>query len=119
MRLPIPRDISLANKCLLLFGGAVVLIVFAALTAPWLRMNELVDEREQAIARELVEVWQRLDAQARERGESPEVADDGTIDHAGIRVRWIRATELDSPEDQSRFVRRAMEIGRASCRERV
>ena len=36
--------ISLANKCLLLFGGAIVLIVLAASSAPWLRMNNLVDD---------------------------------------------------------------------------
>lgn len=104
-----PRDISLANKCLLLFGGAVVLIVLAALTAPWLRMNALVDEREQAIARRLVEVWQRLDAQARERGEPPIVDKDGAIDLAGIKVRWVPARDFAQADDLPRFIRTAIE----------
>ena len=45
IRLPGPwtAEISLANKCLLLFGGAVVLIMVVALSVPWLRMNSLVD----------------------------------------------------------------------------
>jgi len=38
------RGISLANKCLLLFGAAVILIIVAALSVPWLRMNSIVDE---------------------------------------------------------------------------
>ncbi|NUO80842.1 hypothetical protein HUU05_12250 [candidate division KSB1 bacterium] len=38
------RGLSLADKCLVLFGGAVVLIVCAALAAPWFRMFALVEE---------------------------------------------------------------------------
>lgn len=53
------RGISLANKCLLLFGAAVLLVVFAALSIPWLRMNSLVDEAQKDLSRELVEVWQQ------------------------------------------------------------
>ena len=48
------RNISLANKCLLLFGAAIVLIVFAALLAPWLRMNALVGDVQQELSRQLV-----------------------------------------------------------------
>lgn len=53
------RGISLANKCLLLFGAAVVLIVIAALAVPWLRMNAIVDEAQKDLSRQLVEVWER------------------------------------------------------------
>lgn len=52
------RNISLANKCLLLFGGAIVLIVFAALLAPWLRMNALVADVQQELSRQLVTAWE-------------------------------------------------------------
>ena len=55
------RDISLANKCLLLFGAAIVLIVFAALLAPWLRMNALVGEAQNELSRQLVAAWERAD----------------------------------------------------------
>jgi len=101
MAFRLPRDISLANKCLLLFGGAVVLIVLAALTAPWLRMNALVEERQLEVARRLTNIWQRLDVQARERGESPSLDPQGYTEHAGIRARWLpidRARELAEDE---------------------
>lgn len=52
------RGISLANKCLLLFGAAVILIIVAALSVPWLRMNSLVDEGQFETSRQLVIEWQ-------------------------------------------------------------
>jgi len=55
------RGISLANKTLLLFGGAIVLIILAALIAPFLRMNGFAHERELALSRNLVTVWERLE----------------------------------------------------------
>jgi len=55
------RGISLANKCLLLFGGAIVLIVLAALSIPFLRMNTLVDESQLDLCRQQVDVWQTLE----------------------------------------------------------
>ena len=53
------RGISLANKCLLLFGGAVVLIIVAALAVPWFRMNAIVDESQKDLSKQLVDVWER------------------------------------------------------------
>ncbi len=53
------RGISLANKCLLLFGGAVVLIILAALAVPWFRMNAIVDEAQKDFSKQLVDVWER------------------------------------------------------------
>lgn len=53
------RGMSLANKCLLLFGGAIVLIVVAALSLPWWRMSRLVDEGQFDVSRSLVEAWIR------------------------------------------------------------
>src|SRR4029079_3873044 len=37
-------EISLAAKCQLLFGAAVVLIIGAALFVPWQRMEQLTDQ---------------------------------------------------------------------------
>ena len=54
------RRISLANKCLLLFGLAVVLIVTAALSVAWVRMNVVIDEGELATARRTVLLWDTL-----------------------------------------------------------
>ncbi len=38
------RRLSLATKCLLLFGTAIVLIIVAALAVPWVRMNTMVHD---------------------------------------------------------------------------
>ncbi len=50
-------ELSLATKCLLLFGGASALIIAIALTFPFLRMNGLVSEKELGIARTIYEAW--------------------------------------------------------------
>ncbi|MFO0490897.1 MAG: ATP-binding protein [bacterium] len=52
------RRVSLANKCLLLFGLAVVLIIIAALAVPWVRLNKLVDAAELQSARQMVATWE-------------------------------------------------------------
>lgn len=49
--------VSLANKCLLLFGAAVVLILSAALSVVWLRMQVLVREGLDETARILANAW--------------------------------------------------------------
>lgn len=51
--------VSLANKCILLFGAAVVLIVTAALTVAWFRMNAIIDREELETSRQLVLAWDR------------------------------------------------------------
>lgn len=52
------RGISLANKCLLLFGAAVVLIILAALTVPLIRLIAVVDETQKQLSSDIVTVWQ-------------------------------------------------------------
>lgn len=46
--------ISLAAKCQLLFGAAVVLIIAAALFVPWQRMEQLIDQINKRTAARLV-----------------------------------------------------------------
>lgn len=116
MRLPVPRDISLANKCLLLFGGAVVLIVVGALVAPFMRMSTLVEERQLELARRSMDVWQRLDAQARELGIPIETTEEGLVDHAGIRVRWTSAGTAEDEIDNAFVERSLARFGRSPRR---
>jgi len=52
------RRISLANKCLLLFGFAVVGIIGVSLLVALLRMNAMIDEGELTAARQAAGVWQ-------------------------------------------------------------
>lgn len=51
--------LSLATKCLLLFGAAVVFIISAALAVPWVRMNGMVDDAETEISRQIVATWEQ------------------------------------------------------------
>src|SRR5262245_8789531 len=46
-------SISLAAKCRLLFGLAVVLIIASSLFVPWLRMRDLVHEQNLLVARQI------------------------------------------------------------------
>lgn len=59
------RGISLANKCLLMFGGAIVLIVVMALTVPFVRMHALVRQGELDLSRLTVDAYERLHAAGR------------------------------------------------------
>src|SRR5438105_2012620 len=47
--------ISLAAKCQLLFGAAVVLIIGAALFVPWQRMEQLTEQLNERSARTLID----------------------------------------------------------------
>ncbi len=49
--------ISLANKCQLLFGFAVVIILSCALSVPWVRTRMLVREYQIEVARQLADAW--------------------------------------------------------------
>ncbi len=49
--------ISLASKCQLLFGAAVVLILFCALAVVWVRMEKLVVEGQQVRSRQIANAW--------------------------------------------------------------
>ena len=49
--------ISLANKCQLLFGAAVVIILVAALSVVWLRMASLVERGPQKRASDFADAW--------------------------------------------------------------
>jgi len=51
------RGISLANKCQLLFGGAVLAIVIAALIGPWVRLPRIVDDAQMETTRQIADLW--------------------------------------------------------------
>lgn len=108
------RGLSLAKKCLLLFGVAIVLVVIAALVAPWIRMTRLIDEGQLEVSRQLVSIWEKL-----------ETADDASLigprrpgpwsvpvptlttdDRAGIDAR--RLTLDEARKDSDDFVRQSV-----------
>ncbi|MCA9298722.1 MAG: HAMP domain-containing protein [Phycisphaerales bacterium] len=55
------RNLSLANKSLLLFGGASALVIALALSAPWIRMNALVNADQIAMCRREATIWASLE----------------------------------------------------------
>ncbi len=55
------HGLSLANKCLLLFGAAAALIILIALSLPWIRMNTLVDSGQQEASRDVVRAWRAIE----------------------------------------------------------
>ncbi len=62
------RGLSLAMKCMLLFGGAIVLIILAALVGPWIRMNMLIDEGQLELSRQMVTIWEAAREEQRGQG---------------------------------------------------
>jgi signal transduction histidine kinase len=53
------RGISLANKCQLLFGAAVVAILGMALGVAWVRTDTLIRESQVEVSRQLADAWLR------------------------------------------------------------
>lgn len=99
------RGISLANKCVLLFGVALVVIIVATLAVPWIRMTAIVDEAQKDLSRQLVSVWQQQVGEL--TGQGPVLNPVAEAEIAGARVVLM-------PIDQAR-VERARDpfIGRA------
>ncbi|QOJ01549.1 MAG: HAMP domain-containing histidine kinase [Phycisphaeraceae bacterium] len=110
------RGISLANKCLLLFGGAVVLVVLVALTVPWLRMNTLVDEGQLEVSRAMAASWEAV---ARDR-ESVDPAFGATLAGrpvilAGVYAGRLSVEQARAVAEGEPFVREALGLFEASA----
>lgn len=123
------RGISLANKCLLLFGGAVAAIVLAALMFPFFRMNSLVDEGQLDNSRQMVDHWEQAERQIKaaiialggtsvisSRPPQPEryVFGDadpkpGTEGYAGVPAVRIGLEDARKMAEKDRFVSRALD----------
>jgi len=97
------RGISLANKCLLLFGAAVVLIIVAALTVPWLRMNTIADDQALDTCREMVRVWEATVRSEAEAGRSGA----REVNLEGARIAALSAEEVAAAREDNPFVGRA------------
>jgi two-component system sensor histidine kinase BarA len=97
------RGISLANKCLLMFGGAIVLIVVMALTVPFFRMHALVRQSELDISRLTVDAYERLVAAGRTTA----------AEIARLGVRRVTTDEASRLGVSDPFVASAVEAFRA------
>ena len=52
---PMASGLSLANKCQLLFGAAIVVLLAGVLAVPWFRSGSLVESAQQEIARKMAD----------------------------------------------------------------
>jgi len=101
--------ISLANKCQILFGAAVLLILSAALFVPWLRMQKLVEESQREVARELADAWL---ADMIQLAGSIETTPDPLIrsdNQPPRRLRLIPEDELYTAAEQDPFIAEALD----------
>jgi len=96
--------LSLADKCLVLFGGAVVLIVSLALIFPLLRMNALVDEGQAELSRARAEAWLEL---AKDRP-ALEYLTGETVTLAGIDATPLSPDDAAARAEDDRSLRRAL-----------
>jgi signal transduction histidine kinase len=93
-------ELSLATKCLLLFGGASAGIIAIALSLPLLRMNQLVGGPELRVSRKVYDAWVEREEAA--------WAPSGPSTVAGSRVRVLSPEAAAAESENSRFLRRAL-----------
>jgi len=104
--------ISLANKCQLLFGFAVVVILTAALTVPWFGTRLLVRDYQSEVARQIADAW-LSDRIALGNLEPPGAFLRSDEDGPMLRMRLVRVEELDLEDEDTEFEADAMARFRA------
>jgi len=105
------RGLSLANKCQLLFGAAVIFIIFAALLAPWLRIGAIIDQSELDATREIARLWATTATD-----EAPEVAPGEYVGplppgapEPRVRVRRLTGDDLNPEATETDFAGAAVD----------
>jgi len=106
--------ISLANKCQLLFGFAVVVILAAALSVPWIRTRLLVGDYQIEEARRIADSWlaDRIQLGTLEQPGalsygSGELGDSLAAEPT-LRLSFVRVDEIDEDDDDDSFLAGAL-----------
>lgn len=109
-----PRQvrISLANKCQLLFGLAVVLILTAALAVGAVRMQTLVREGQMEAARHLADAWLEGMIQLDDVPSSPGSTAD--LAEPPLMMTLVKESQLEPPQAMDVFLAEAVEAFRAN-----
>ncbi|MEO1235328.1 MAG: ATP-binding protein [Planctomycetota bacterium] len=100
--------ISLANKCQLLFGLAVVLVMTAALTVVGWRMQTLVERGPQRRAQDLAEMWLAGQIAFGEPVQRIE-GDDAPGFEAGVVLSLVEEDDFAEAAEDDPFLRRSIE----------
>ncbi len=102
------HGISLAHKCLILFGCAATAILVGALIVPWVGSVTLIREFQVEVASQLADAWlqDRISLGTLRTGSTSTVPDDSSIP-AGVQLTWIPAASIDTHADPDSFVSRA------------
>lgn len=100
--------ISLANKCQLLFGLAVVLVMTAALTVVGWRMQTLVEQAPERRAKDLAEMWLAEQITFGEPVQRIEEGDQPAFT-TGVVLTLINEDELEPAAARDTFLQSAIE----------
>lgn len=106
--------ISLANKCQLLFGFAVIVILTAALSVPWARTTSLVRDSQVEVARQLSDAWLKDRIQLgtiESPGSLPSKIDDFLTHPENtpvLRMTLVRVEEIEPEEKAGSFLAAAL-----------
>lgn len=101
------RELSLANKCQLLFGAATLLIIGAALVIPWFIQPAIVDQSQLEMSRQLTRLYNQdllIDPAFASVFQTAEEAAELERD---LQIRYFPRGEWTSSELSSPFERRA------------
>ena len=98
------RGLSLADKCQLLFGAVIVVILAGALLVPWFVMGAIVDASQLETSRQLALLWRQAEQSsgwplALRADEFPRDAD-----AAGQRIETLEGSRLELAAAASEFV---------------
>lgn len=103
--------ISLANKCQLLFGAAVVVIITGALLVPWIYTPLTVREGQFEVARQLAEAWLHGEIQLGRFDQPQQLPVDFESPEDGresLRIMLLKIEDLDPVEDHDAFIASAL-----------
>ena len=102
------RGISLANKCLILFGCAIVAILVGALLVPWVGVRTLVHENQIEVARQVSDAWLagkiKLGGLRYLRKTELDVGDGSD----GMQLSWVPTADIDVQAEPNAFISKAM-----------
>ncbi len=99
--MPMRTKLSLANKCIVIFGAVIVIILTVALSVPWIRTSRMVQNYQLEGARQLADAW--FDA----RIEFGSLGTSSTSD-SSLDLRFLDIKDIDA--DQDRFAADSMRI---------